>query len=94
MGSTWQKVEAIAVRGSCGGKAQGRHSRGVACEFLQGKNKNKKQLSSGRIKHYYNTIVQYWLFWSVTNISALKPSLLGDLCLIIIIFSKKKEAGI
>lgn len=50
MGSTWQKVEAIAVRGSCGGKAQGRHSRGVACELLQGKNKNKKQLSSGLSK--------------------------------------------
>lgn len=30
-----EKIEAVAVRGSRGGEAQGRHRCGVACEFLQ-----------------------------------------------------------
>lgn len=36
MCSTRQEIETIAVGRSCGGKAQGRHSCGVACELLQG----------------------------------------------------------
>lgn len=31
-----QEVEAVAVGGSRGGEAQGRHSGGVSCELLQG----------------------------------------------------------
>lgn len=34
--SSGQKVEAVAVGGSGGGEAQGRHSGGVSCEPLQG----------------------------------------------------------
>lgn len=33
-----QEVEAVAVGGSGGGEAQGRHSGGVSCEPLQGGN--------------------------------------------------------
>lgn len=35
MGSARQEVEAVAIGGTRGGKAQGRHSGGVACELLQ-----------------------------------------------------------
>lgn len=38
-----QEVEAVAVGGPGGGEAQGRHSCGVACEFLQCRGETRRQ---------------------------------------------------
>ena len=61
MCSTRQEIEAAAVRRSCGGKAQGRHSGGVACEFLyRGKKKKRKiNKSSGIALAFQDCVLKY-----------------------------------